>query len=245
MKKALNVSKYSSNTCLYGELARFPMSHNAWALCVKHWIRLYNGTSNVLLNKCFQLSVSENHQWIQSMKFLLTSNGLADIWYDPPVTCGQSHRLFKNRLNDQFIQVWRNSIASSTRFVTRHILSNEYVVPKYKNEIRNPDIRLLFTRLRTDLNILATSRANKKRTELCPLCNNEPETVSHFITRCQVFVTERNNFYDNVIHVSPSLPNKCDNQQLKYILDLRCPPETNQCCKFVANLYARRERYSV
>ena len=127
-----------------------------------------------------------------------------------------------------------------------HILSNEYVVPKYINEIRNRDIRLLFTRLRTDLNILASSRANKKRTELCPLCNNEPETVSHFITRCPVFVTERNNFYDNVSHVSPFLPNKCDNQQLEYILDLRCPPEIiNQCCKFVANLYARRERYSI
>ena len=71
MKKALNVSKYSSNTCLYGELARFPMSHNVWALCVKCWIRLYNGTNNVLLNKCFQLSVSVNHQWIQSMKFFI------------------------------------------------------------------------------------------------------------------------------------------------------------------------------
>ena len=215
------------------------MSHNAWALCVKYWIRLYNGTNNVQLNKFFQLSVNENHQWIQSMKSLLTSNGLGG--YDPPVTCDQSHKLFKNHMNDQFIQVWRNPMASSTRFATRHILSNEYVVPTYINEIRNPDIRLLFTRLRTDLNILATSRASKKRTELCPLCHYEPEKVSHFITRCPAFVAERNNFYDNVSHVSPSLPNECDNQQLEYILDLCCLPEIiKQCCKFVANLYARR-----
>ena len=160
------------------------------------------------------------------------------------MTCGQSHKLLKNYLNDQFIQVWRNPIASSTRFVTRHILSNQYVVPTYINMIRNPVIRLLFTGLSTDLNTLAPSRASKKRTELCPLCHNEPETVSHFITRCPAFVTERKKFYDNVSHVSPSLSNKCDNQQLEYILDLRCPPEIiNQCCKFVANLYARREHY--
>ena len=115
-----------------------------------------------------------------------------------------------------------------------------------RKEIRNSDIRLLYTRIRTDLNILATSRASKKRTERCPLCHNEPETVSHFITRCPVFVTERNNFYDNVSHVSPSLLNKCDNQQLKYILNLRYPPGIiNQCCKFVANTCVARALFHI
>ena len=138
------------------------------------------------------------------------------------------------------------SVASSTRFATRHIISNEYVVPTYINEIRNRDIRLLYTRLRTDLNILATSRASKKQTELRPLSHNEPETVSHFIIRCPDFVTERNHFYDNGSHVSHSLPNKCDNQQLKYIFDLLCPPEIlNQWCKFVDNIYLQRVRFPI
>ena len=102
-----------------------------------------------------------------------------------------------------------------------------------------------YRRLGTDLNILSTSRASKKRAEYCPLCHNEPETVSHFITRCPFFDAERSDFYDNVSHVSSSLSHKCTDQQLQYILDLRCPPETiKYCCKYVASIYARRERHN-
>ena len=36
-----------------------------------------------------------------------------------------------------------------------------------------------------------------------------------------------------------------DVQKLKYIVDLNCPPEViNQCCKFIAEIYALRERQS-
>ena len=124
-------------------------------------------------------------------------------------------------------------MALSTRIAPRHVISNEYVVPIYINEIRNVDIRLLYTRLITGLNISATSRASKRRMEFCPLCHNEPKMVSHFMTCCPDFVTERNNFYENVSHVSLSLSN---NQHLKYILHLRCLQGIiTQCCKFVVH----------
>ena len=108
-----------------------------------------------------------NHLWIPSITFLLTLNGLGDIWHDPPMTCGRFHQLFKNRLNDPFIQDW-SSIASSIRFATRHTLSNEYTIPTYI-KMRNPHIRLLYTRLKTDLNILSTSQASKKAKRILPL----------------------------------------------------------------------------
>ena len=64
MKRTLNISKYASNKILYGELARFPLLHNAWALGVKYCLCLCNGTKNVLLNQCFELNVEENHNWL-------------------------------------------------------------------------------------------------------------------------------------------------------------------------------------
>ena len=152
------------------------------------------------------------------------------------MTFGQSHKLFKNRLNDHSV---------IEQFATRHILSNEYVVPTYINEIRKPDILLLYTSLRSDLNKLGSSRASKKRKELCTLCHNETGTVSHFIARCPAFVSEKNNLREitmimfHMFHLL-SLSNKCDNQQFKYILDLRRPHEIiNQCCKFVADTYVQ------
>ena len=62
MKRTLNVSKYSSNKCMYGELTRFPFSHNVSGLGIKYWLRLYNGMNNTLLNNCCRLNVEENHQ---------------------------------------------------------------------------------------------------------------------------------------------------------------------------------------
>ena len=38
MKRTLNISKYAGNKILYGELARFPLLHNTWALGVKYWL---------------------------------------------------------------------------------------------------------------------------------------------------------------------------------------------------------------
>ena len=64
------------------------------------------------------------------------------------------------RLNDQFIQEWQGAISTSSHFVTRRALSIDYKLPVYINQIRNPDIRLIYTRLRADLNILSTSRAS-------------------------------------------------------------------------------------
>ena len=69
------------------------------------------------------------------------------------------------RLNDQFIQEWQGAISTSSRFVTRRALSIDYKLPAYIKQIRIPDIRLIFTMLRADLNISSTSRAAESSTK--------------------------------------------------------------------------------
>ena len=92
--------------------------------------------------------------------------------------CGEFHKVLKMRLNDQ------GAISTLPCFVTRRALSIDYKFNVYINQIRHPDIRLIYTRLGAYLNILSTSRASKKQYETCPLCQSEPETVTHFILRC-------------------------------------------------------------
>ena len=56
---------------------------------------------------------------------------------------------------------------------------------------------------------------------------------------------QRNLFIDKIVSRSPSFANLDDVQKLRYIVDLDCPPEViNQCCKFIAEIYALRERQS-
>ena len=147
------------------------------------------------------------------------------------------------RLNDQFIQEWQGAISTSSRFVTRRALSIDYKLPVYIDQIRIPDIRLIYTRLRADMNISSTSRASKEQYETCPLCQSQPETVTHFILRCPFLQTERCHFFDCVKNFSPHLSMKSDLQKPAYILDLGCLPESIRvCCKYIYKGYMRRER---
>ena len=59
LKKSLNISKHASNTCIYKELKRCPVTHRAWAMAIKYWIRLNSGTENCLLNEAYKMSQAE------------------------------------------------------------------------------------------------------------------------------------------------------------------------------------------
>ena len=91
-----------------------------------------------------------------------------------------------------------------------------------------------------------TCRINKTIAPACPRCSREPESVLYFVLKCPVYDRQRNLFIDKIVSRSPSFPNLDDVQKLKYIVDLDCPPEViNQCCKFIAEICALRERQSI
>ena len=149
-----------SNMCMYSELRRFPILHNAWSLAIKYWLRLCTGTGSILLNNAYRLAMEENHMWVPNIQYSLSSNDLGDIWICPENANAQFHKLFRLRLNDQFIQRWYNFINTSSRFVTLRELSDDFKLPVYINVIKNPSKRLLFTRLRIDINVLSTPRGS-------------------------------------------------------------------------------------
>ena len=153
--------------------------------------------------------------------------------------------MFKT-LNDQFIQDWQSPISSSSRFSTRRDLSAAFQWTEYINAIRNPDIRLIYTRLKTDLNVLSTCRASKKQSGMCPMGNTESETASHFVLHCPYFMVERNNFYDCINPYSPYFSLNNESWKLSYILDLRCPPQTiRYWCKYIERIYIRHESFAL
>ncbi len=50
-----------------GELGKFPLSHKASVLALAYWLRMEQGTENVLLNKTFNSMKRENHPWLQNV----------------------------------------------------------------------------------------------------------------------------------------------------------------------------------
>ena len=244
-KRTLNVSKYASTTAVMGELGRYPIMHNAWSHSIKYWLRLHRGTHNVLLNEAFGTVSTEKHEWLQSIQYLLCTNGLKNIWLNPHgVNADTFHKTFRRRLDDQYSQSWIGKINDSGRFSVLSTLKTDMTKSLYIDKIRNPQIRKTFTRLRTDMNVLncCKYRVNPNATAMCSACVDEPESVQHFLFHCNQFTTMRANFYSRVSEKCGNFCNMSDNQKIKFVLNLDCPHELEgACCKFVYEIYSMRE----
>ena len=161
-KKALNVSKFCSISAVSTELGLFPLDNQAYSLTVKYWLRLVNSTDNELLNECYIDSVNGNFEWLDGIRAILKTNGFGYVWNNPlSVNKDTFHKIFRQRLHDQYIQDLNRKIESSNRFTLLHTLTGDISVFKTKSYIKlikSPDIRNIYTRLRIDCHMLETSQ---------------------------------------------------------------------------------------
>ena len=102
IKRAMNVSKYSSSLVMQMELGRYPITHRAWSSAIKYWQRLRKSSANVLLNSAYKTVCTEDHPWIQGVHYLLESNGFGDHYHQNVDLHDEFYKIFINRLNVQF-----------------------------------------------------------------------------------------------------------------------------------------------
>ncbi len=81
-KYVLNPSKYVSNDACLGERGRTPVYNRVWPMAVSYWLRMAQGTENVLLNDAFACAKIDDNPWLQDIRHLLYKNGFG--YADPP-----------------------------------------------------------------------------------------------------------------------------------------------------------------
>ncbi len=102
-KFALGLSKYASSEACAGELGLPLLSNRVQSLVVRYWLRMEQGTPNILLNAAFDCAKSEFHLWMQDVRHLLYSNGLGYAWEDPAsLRPKQFSNCLWGRLDDQY-----------------------------------------------------------------------------------------------------------------------------------------------
>ena len=243
-KRSLNVNKHASNSAVMGELGRYPLSYNIWVAIIKYWMRLNNGTGNMILNAAFQLAYNENHRWIQAVCHVLNHNGFKDVWLNPPPPESNFHVIIKQRLRDQYMQRWKAKISSSSRFSLLNNLKCTFERSRYIDTIKDPETRLIFTRLRIDMNPFSTYMRKKIiGTSTCPLCISGYDSMSHLFFECPIFDDKRKMMYSAIERHLPTWSHMDVDERLKYLLDLKCPDNALvTCCAYVYDLYVSREK---
>ena len=185
-KRSLNVNKHASNSAVMGELGWYPLLYNIWVAIIKYWMRLNNGTGNMILNAAIQLAYNENHSWVQAVYHVLNDNGFKEVWLNPPPPESNSHVIIKQRLRDPYMQRWKAKIGSSSRFSLLSNLKGTLERSWYIDTIRDLETRLIFTRLRIDMNPFSTYMREKIiGTSTCPLCISGYDSMSHLFLSAQ------------------------------------------------------------
>ena len=182
---------------------------------------------------------------------------MGEIWRNPNSANPKTfHKMFEQRLNDQYQQNWFSTIRSSHRFDTLHIVKNDYKFSNYLKYGNDIETRKIITRLRENQNKLSVCVGRQKNEPLenriCPICNDHTETVKHFLLRCTGFHAERNHLF-NVLDESMTQKVRTMHEDMKLCLILNLEnPHTgeelntiNAICKYVKQIYTKRLDMSI
>ena len=199
--------------------------------------------SNVLFS---QLS------WLQSIQAILFRNGFGNI-YDQTIQRDRHEvkRKVLKRLEDQFIQVWYRKVNCQAFGVKPNMVKQTYEMSSYLIDVKNPEVRTVFTRLRCGYNILHSSIGRYKNggSKNCTSCKNEVESVEHFLFDCPKFSNIRNDLLNVIKQYVPNFDNLSSESKLGVILDFNVPNRMkdllrNSICKFVSTMYNARKHDS-
>jgi hypothetical protein len=223
MKVILGASKYTSNTAVFGELGRFPIAIKTLSLGVKYWHTMASGSSpNKLLHEAFKSECRISSMWIQNIKYLLLVNGLGNFWLDPisvssPLIC----KTIRKRLEDQFVQKWFERAKSSVSLHTLNKLKCEYVCSAYLNQVKSPNMRRIYSKLRLNYGILNYSKINDSSANVCKLCDSGSiENITHFLCECPILKHERQTFSSKLMFHLPAFKHFSNDDKISLILNL-------------------------
>jgi hypothetical protein len=246
-KFVLGMSKYSSDYAVLGELGRVPMGHKMLLSHIMYWLQLEQGTSNELLNHAYRECTAGAHDFIESVKQILLSNGMGYILQnDNKITISKNMLkiLINQRLRDQYIQEYESKICDSFVELSLCKRGYEYTCSDYLDIVKSPSIRTVFSRLRIKQSKLKGHQFNIDDMN-CIKCNMTEDT-KHLLFECQEqkLVEVRYRYLNSIHKLLENFEYLSTEEQVRQVLNLNfhCKPECNSeiqrlTCKFVNDMY--------
>ena len=131
---------------------------------------------------------SINSFWVKHIKTLLDNLGFSYMWENFDSTINY-FPLIKQRIRDQFVQNWRETIHTMPKLDYFCKFKTEFKFEDYLNDLSNNEIRKNLTRLRLSSHNLAIESGRyegiERQNRICEHCNyNTVESEYHFLLIC-------------------------------------------------------------
>ena len=253
----LGVHHKTANLAVYGETGRFPLYIDQLVQCMKYYQHLEN-TENTLL-KAFYHNLINNETGVRENSLVGFCESIAITGgLNIPVKAGKrSIELFKKTARSRFSNYWfkllnndlskrgegGNKLRTYCQFKS-HFRPEAYLtLPQF-------GLRQAIARLRTSahrLRIETDRYAGRNRyippdQRICTNCQlGEPETESHFMTRCTAFTIERTRLFDMVTSTNVHFVKYNDWQKFLWLMVTEDLKAIQQVAKFIQTCMALRK----
>ena len=119
---------------VYGELGVFPLNIKIKIRAVTHWARLlntdYNKLSSNIYKLLYHLAIKNSYvsPWILYIHGILNDCGFPYLWLKQDLNCSVDwfKSFISNRLKDQFIQLWNETINRSGKCIHSRMFKSEF-----------------------------------------------------------------------------------------------------------------------
>ena len=197
-KTILGVRSQTSNAAVLGELGRFPLSIICKQRALSYWIKIKQNPNSLMHTvyneQCNIYNENNNNNtnmWCAFVKQQLDQLGHGIFYNNLNDNCNYSYEI-NQRIKDQFIQNWHDTINSQPKLEYYKMFKTEFAYEKYLDCINNRNNKQQLSRFRLSTHKLEkeTGRYNSIPIDerKCKLCNaNTVESEYHFFLTCSIY----------------------------------------------------------
>ena len=217
-KNILRLRQSTASYFVYGELGRRPLYCKRYLRVIKYWLKIVTQDKKPLVKKTYNMLYSATeldnrvNNWAAQVKRMLNTLGFGDVWlYQGVNNIELFLKLFEQRVNDNALQLWNQSLNNSRESKIYRELKTTLEYSTHLNLIVQPKYRHYFVKFVTRNHTLAVVTGNWHKPRPIPynqrLCNicNKVEDEYHVIFECRKFDNLRKRYIPETARNHPSM----------------------------------------
>lgn len=249
-KRATHCPPNTSQICLQQELGLFPLHVTCDTLAIRYWHHLQQIPADRLLHQINLAWTGKAHPWARSMEKLLQQYNinttqaadmtadqfktyldkqaisyLREYWTQPP-------RRYSGPVHARYVDSYGIGTLTATRPKLRKYIAEVFRTSSIACTGKGVELCMHMRLECLGLNAFHSHRRHgesaetQRNRELCPCCNNSPETPTHFFLECPAYSSPRSVLLAAAIadaHAQPIGPGPAATETWRVILANMCP----------------------
>ena len=216
-KKLLGVKKTTQNDFVYGELGRTNYTTKRYLIIIKYWLKILLTPENKYIKLVYNIMLKDIQEmpnktnWASLVRQLLMSLGLNEVWLAQGVANTDVFlSVFKQRINDIFVQNWHERLEGSSRANFYKSISHFQFQP-YLENINVCKYMKSVCKLRMSSHRLAIESGRWARPVRIPIEERKCvycdllEDEFHFVLECKCYTELRNKYIPRYFFRRPSM----------------------------------------